>query len=192
METNQITDTLREVQQALSKLGQVLESAVRELKDKSEELRIVHDTNQRLTTENADLRKRGYELSDELAIARRETREQVNARSSVEGERDSLKLRLEEAEKECIRLREMVLNVAVAIEAAGLTPSKAMQAEAASARPTSSPSPVSEVTGSGSTSGSEATAGAGASDKTEQPRDNYGRYQSWNTETQQYEWKDRH
>jgi hypothetical protein len=94
----------------------------------------------------------------------------MTGKGMAESERDTFKGSLEAANAECVRLREMILNVAVAIESAGLTPSKAMQTEVNkakedTARPTSQASPASEVAGSGSTSGSDgSTGGAGESE----------------------------
>lgn len=165
--TETLSTALREALEGLKKLSVVIEAAVNALRDKDEELRIVHDTNNRLTEENARLRERGSSLSDELYQARRETRDALQAKDAAESKVGSLTSQLEQANDECKRLREMILNVAVAIEAAGLTPSKALREEVASVRPTSSPTPVSAVTGSVSTgAGGDGSGGAGDSRNT--------------------------
>lgn len=120
MTNDEIMTVFRTVQQAISELGRVLEAAVAELRNKDEELRTVHDTNNRLADENARLRQRGYDLGDELAQARRAERDANSKALSAESERDILRKSLEDAQAECKRLREMILNVAVAIEKAGL------------------------------------------------------------------------
>jgi len=112
---------LREALDGLKKLCVVIETASNALRDKDEELRIVHDTNNRLTNENADLRRRGYEIGDELAKARQDARNAVNDKLAAEAERDSIRAMLTDAQAECKRLREMILNVAVAIEKSGVS-----------------------------------------------------------------------
>lgn len=133
MTSEQISEAFRSAMTAISDLGRILETAAAAFKDKDAELQIVHETNNRLSEENARLRQRGYDLSDELAAARQAERAATSASNDANNVASTLRSQLDEALSECKRLREMILNVAVAIEKSGL-------GEVAKVDPTLSPS----------------------------------------------------
>lgn len=120
MTSEQISEAFRSAMTAISDLGRILETAAAAFKDKDAELQIVHETNNRLSEENARLRQRGYDLSDELAAARQAERAATTNANNAQSQVGDLALQLSDAQSECKRLREMILNVAVAIEKSGL------------------------------------------------------------------------
>lgn len=112
MDTNQVYEVLDRAQKSFEELSSTLRQVVGQMKDMAEENQRLHDANQRLTEENNKQREGVSSLSNELWEARREAREAKQSDELGKGTIFGLENALKAAQDECVKLREIILNVA--------------------------------------------------------------------------------
>lgn len=130
MDTNQVYAVLDQAKIAFEALSTTLREVIGQMRDVQEENSRLHDANGKLTEDYNAMRQRANDLENELFQSRREARD---AKSEVDVSRRALEdatKSLSEAQDECRKLREIILNVGALTDAI-LNPPKAPEVPSA-------------------------------------------------------------
>lgn len=107
-----LAEAYRNLKAALDDYAAKMQAAVNALRDKDEELRVVHDQNERLEQDNRRLQERLAQTENDLWQSRREAREAKGEMDTAQAQAKALETKLSALETEAKGLREIVLNVA--------------------------------------------------------------------------------
>lgn len=116
MNTQDITATMTSLREAFDNVAKRLQDALMTIAEKDEQLARVHDTNQRLEEDTKRLADRVNSLENELWQVRRAKDEAERETARLVSENERLTKDAEAKNEEIRKLRDVILNVATAVD----------------------------------------------------------------------------